>query len=125
VIGNLTVTVGGAGAAPQAAPAPQPAARPAGGFSLRLSTGKVVSLADGAKIGAAEIPGLQSSGAGAVAEVNRNPNDATIMGLKNLSRTAWTVTLANRDRIQVDPGRSVKLQSGTRISFGSVEGEIQ
>jgi hypothetical protein len=125
VIGNLTVTVGGAGAAAQAAPAPQPAARPAGGFSLRLSTGKVVSLGDGAKISTADIPGLQSSGSGAVAEVNRNPNDPTIMGLKNLSRTAWTVTLANRDRVQVDPGKSVKLQTGTKISFGSVSADIE
>jgi hypothetical protein len=125
VIGNLTVTVGGAGAVAQAAPAPQPVARPAGGFSLRLSTGKVISLADGAKISAADVPGLQSSGAGAVAEVNRNPNDPTIMGLKNLSRTAWTVTLANRDRVQVDPGRSVKLQSGTKIFFGSVSADIE
>jgi hypothetical protein len=127
VIGNLTITVGGAGAAAQAAPAaaPQPAARPSGGFSLRLSTGKVISLADGAKISASDVPGLQSSIGGAVAEVNRNPNDPSILGLKNLSRSAWSVTLANRDRMQVDPGRSIRLQGGTKISFGSVSADIE
>jgi hypothetical protein len=125
VIGNLTVTVRAAGVAAQAAPAVQAAARPAGGFSLRLQNGKTIVLADGAKISTAEIPGLQASSGGAVAEVGRNPNDPTVLGLKNLSRAAWLVTLASRDRMQVDPGRSVKLQAGTRISFGSVEGEIQ
>jgi hypothetical protein len=125
VIGNLTVTVRAAGVAAQAASAVQAAARPAGGFSLRLPNGKTIALADGAKISNADIPGLQASAGGAVAEVGRNPNDPNILGLKNLSRAAWTVTLASRDRMQVDPGRSVKLQAGTRISFGSVEGEIQ
>jgi hypothetical protein len=125
VIGNLTVTVRAAGVAAQAAPAVHAGARPSGGFSLRLPNGKAIALADGAKISNADIPGLQASSGGAVAEVGRNPNDPNILGLKNLSRAAWTVTLASRDRMQVDPGRSVKLQAGTRISFGSVEGEIQ
>ncbi|MGH7835698.1 MAG: hypothetical protein ACREQK_18790 [Candidatus Binatia bacterium] len=123
VIGNLTVTVRAPGVAAQAAPV-QAAARPAGGFSLRLPNGKTIPLADGAKISATDIPGLQPSSGGAVAEVGRNPNDPSVLGLKNLSRAGWTVTLANRDRMQVDPGRSVKLQIGTRISFGPVEGEI-
>jgi hypothetical protein len=81
---------------------------------------------DGAKLTATDIPGLQPSNAGgAIAEVGRNPNDPSILGLKNLSRTAWTATLANRDRVQVEPGRNVRIAAGTRISFGSIDGEIK
>jgi hypothetical protein len=126
VVGNLTVTVRAAGASVQAAAVAQPAARTTGGFSLRLSTGKTLSLADGMKLSAADIPGLQSSSAaGMVAEVGRNPNDPNILGLKNLSRTAWTATLANRDRVQIDPGRNVRVAAGTKISFGSVSADIE
>jgi hypothetical protein len=116
----------GAAAAVQAAPRAQPAARPAGGFSLRLSTGKILSLADGMKLSTADIPGLQASTAGgAVAEVARNPNDPNVLGLKNLSRAPWSATLANQNRIQVAPGRNVRIAAGTKISFGSVDAEIQ
>jgi hypothetical protein len=126
VVGNLTVTVRAAGAAVRAATVTQPVASPTGGFSLRLSTGKTLSLADGVKLSTGDIPGLQSAGAGgAVAEVGRNPNDPNILGLKNLSRTAWTATLANRDRVQVDPGRNVRVAVGTKISFGSVSADIE
>jgi hypothetical protein len=126
VVGNLTVTVRAAGAAVQAATVAQPVARPTGGVSLRLSTGKTLSLADGVKLSTVDIPGLQSSSAGGmVAEVGRNPNDPNILGLKNLSRTAWTATLANRDRVQVDPGRNVRVTVGTKISFGSVSADIE
>jgi hypothetical protein len=125
-VGNLTVTVRAAGAAAQAAAAAaQPQARTAGGFSLRLSNGKIVSLADGVKLSGADIPGLQPSSGSAVAEVGRNPNDPSILGLKNMSRSPWTATLANRDRVQIDPGRNVRIASGTKISFGAVDAEIE
>ena len=126
VVGNLTVTVRAAGAAAQAATVAQPVTRSAGGFSLRLSTGKTLPLTDGVKLSTADIPGLQASTAGGpIAEVGRNPNDPSILGLKNLSRAAWTATLANRDRVQVDPGRNVRVAVGTKISFGSVSADIE
>ena len=125
-IGNLTVTVRAAGAEAQAVSLTQTTARPAGGFSLRLSNGKILSLADGVNLSTTDIPGVQpSSPGGAVASIGRNPNDPNILGLKNLSRISWTATLASRDRIQVDPGKNVRVAAGTKISFGSIEGEIQ
>jgi hypothetical protein len=124
--GNLTITVRAAGAKTETAPAPQPAVKTPGGLVLRLSNGKTVALADGVKLSNTDIPGLQANNSGGpVAEVGRNPNDPNILGLKNLSRSAWTATLANRDRIQVDPGRNIRLQVGATISFGSIQGEIQ
>jgi hypothetical protein len=124
-VGSLTVTVRAAGAAAQGAPAAPAAPRPAGVLSLRLSNGKTIPLSDGAKLGAADIPGLKpSNSGGAVAEVGRNPNDPAMLGLKNLSGVSWTATLASRDLRKVEPGRSVRLESGTKISFGPIEGEI-
>lgn len=126
VVGNLTVTVKAPGATAQATVStPQPAPRSARGYTLRLSTGKSVSLSDGVKLSTSDIPGLQASNGTTVAEVGRNPNDPNILGLKNLSRSAWTATLANRDRVQVDPGRNVRVATGTKISFGSVSADIQ
>jgi hypothetical protein len=126
VAGNLTITVRAAGAKVQTAPSPQPSVKAPGGLVLRLSNGKTVALSDGVRLSNTDIPGLQANSAGGtVAEVGRNPNDPSILGLKNLSRSPWTATLANRDRIQVDPGRNVRLHVGATISFGSIQGEIQ
>ena len=122
----LAPIFGSVAASTHAAPIAQRAARAASGFSLRLSTGKTVSLADGVKFSAADIPGLQASaGNNTVAEVGRNPNDPNVLGLKNLSRTAWTATVTNQNRVQVAPGRNVRIAAGTKISFGSVDAEIQ
>jgi hypothetical protein len=126
VVGNLTVTVR-ATADAQPSPAAQAAPRASsGGLSLRLSNGKTIQLSDGAKLGTTDIPGLKASiSGGAVAEVGRNPNDPTMLGLKNLSSVPWTATLVSRDLRKVEPGRSVRLEAGTKISFGSLEGEIR
>ena len=121
----LAPIVDSAAASTHATTAPQPARRPTSGFSLRLSTGKTVPLSDGMKLSTADIPGLQASAGNTVAEVGRNPNDPNVMGLKNLSRTAWTATVGNQNRVQVAPGRNVRIAAGTKISFGSVDAEIQ
>ena len=125
-IGNLTVTVKAAGATAQVQPAtPAQAVGPqTRGLTLRLSTGRAVTLADGTKLSTTDVPGLQASNGTTVAEVGRNPNDPNVLGLKNLSRNSWTATLANRDRLQVEPGRNVRVAAGTKISFGSVSGDI-
>lgn len=126
VVGTLTVTVRAGGAAAQTAMVNQQATAQSGaGFTLRLSTGKTIPLADSVKLSTVDIPGLQASNGTTVAEVGRNPNDPNVLGLKNLSRSAWTATLANRDRVQVDPGRNVRIATGTKISFGSVSAEIE
>lgn len=122
-IGNLAVTVMAAGAA-TTAPI-QPATGSTAGFTLRLSTGKTVTLTDGVKLSSSDIPGLQASNGATVAQVGRNPNDPSVLGLRNMSRNAWTATLSNRDRVQVDPGKNVRITPGTKISFGSVSAEIR
>jgi hypothetical protein len=122
---EIIASLGSATQAASPAQSVQPAAKAAPGFSLRLSSGKTVALTDGVRVGTSDIPALQPSGAGAtIAEVVRNPNDPNILGLKNLSRATWTVTLANGRGMQVDPNKSVRLETGAKIVFGSMQGEI-
>src|SRR5207244_3756273 len=57
-VGNLVATVCAAGAVAQT---PQPArAQKKSGFALRLSNGRLVELASGVKLSAADLPGLHS-----------------------------------------------------------------
>jgi Ca-activated chloride channel family protein len=124
-VGNLTVGV--CVAANAARPAPWEPVSPdrSSSFSIRLSTGRIIELNDGVRLSAADIPGLQADpSGGAVAEVNHNPNDPTILGLKNLSCGSWSATIAAGERKQIEPGRSIRLANSTKINFGSVIGEI-
>jgi hypothetical protein len=69
---------------------------------------------------------LQSqSNEGLVAEVTRNPNDPEILGLTNLSTTAWEVVTSSNTRREIQPGHTVRLTPGTMIDFGSTDGEVR
>jgi serine/threonine protein kinase len=61
----------------------------------------------------------------AVAEVVRHPTDPNVWGLKNLGSEKWVTTLPNGTLNDVEPGRSARLATGTKINFGKVEGEIR
>ena len=60
-----------------------------------------------------------------VAAVTRNPADPRIWGLENRTASRWRVTPATGEVMQVDPGRSLRLQSGVRVDFGRVEGQLR
>jgi DNA-binding helix-hairpin-helix protein with protein kinase domain len=60
-----------------------------------------------------------------VAEVTRHPRDPGIWGLKNLSDGKWVCTTGNGANREVERGRSVALASGTKIDFGTAQGEIR
>jgi hypothetical protein len=103
---------------PPTAPAAVAAGQPL--FSLRLMTGRVLPLSDGAVLQSADVPGcrprlLRS----AVARVVRRPDIPSVVGLQNLSRGEWVALLGNGSQVRVGPGSSVGLVRGTRIHFGS------
>lgn len=60
-----------------------------------------------------------------VAAVAQHPINPSIWGLRNQSTVRWTCTTSDGKLSDVDPGKSVTLQSGTRINFGTAEGEIR
>ena len=93
-------------------------------FSLHIKR-QVISLTNGTCLTAVEIPGLEPKGSdGVVARVNTNPKDPSILGLQNCSHRAWNITLADGEQKQIESGRSIKLATGTKIKFGSIEGQI-
>ncbi|HWR39204.1 MAG TPA: protein kinase [Patescibacteria group bacterium] len=60
-----------------------------------------------------------------VAEVERHPQDPSIWGLKNLTQLPWTMVKQDGSQLEVPAGRRAVLGYGTRLQFGSVEGEIR
>lgn len=124
-----------------AAPGPNPAMSPAmaafasgtiesnvgggaGGNRLRVGTRFLVITA-GLRLLEHQVPGViaQSQG-GPVAEVTRNPNDPSVLGLTNLSTSSWEVVTPSGTRRQILSGQTVKLALGTKIDFGPTDGEV-
>ena len=60
-----------------------------------------------------------------VAEVNRHPANPNLWGLKNLTSEKWAITKSDGTVQDVFPGKSVPLISGTKILFGSKQGEFR
>lgn len=133
-IGNITVVVCAAAPSPRLTSrptdiSPQPSSRtvspPQSQFYLHVKR-QVIPMTDGTCLSAREIPGLEPQGTDrVVAQVNHNPQEPTVLGLKNCSHRGWIATLATGEQRQVESGRSIKLANGTKINFGSVEGEIR
>jgi hypothetical protein len=59
------------------------------------------------------------------AEVVRNPSNPDVFGLKNLTRAPWQATVASGQTRSVEPGKSVKLAKGTRVSIGKSSIQIE
>jgi hypothetical protein len=82
-------------------------------------------VAAGVKVEPQALGSAGAGRAGAIAEVTANPNDAAVLGLRNLSGAPWNVALPTGQALVVEHGRSVRLDEGVRIDFGGVEGRIQ
>ncbi len=60
-----------------------------------------------------------------VAEVIRHPTNPNLWGLKNITTEKWSITKLDGTVQDVLPGKSVPLASGTKVLFGSRQGEIR
>lgn len=116
-VGNLTITV----------QAVQSTSHQRTATLLRLQIKyRSIPLTVGTRLWAKDIPGLEPQVSGqAVAEVNCNPKNPAMLGLKNCSRRDWDATLASGEHRHIPIGRSLYLMSGTQIDFGFVSGVIQ
>jgi RsiW-degrading membrane proteinase PrsW (M82 family) len=63
--------------------------------------------------------------ASCLAEVNAHPNDASIVGLKNLTGDTWVVQFETGAMTSVGPGRNVKLVDKAKIVIGGATVEVQ
>jgi Ca-activated chloride channel family protein len=85
-------------------------------FELRLGT----------KLRAVDIPGLETTSLEqVVAEVVSSPQDHEVLGLKNLSTTAWKVTMTDGTVNDISLGRTARLAIGARFQFGRTEGVVE
>jgi RsiW-degrading membrane proteinase PrsW (M82 family) len=92
-------------------------------FSLQIRGG-LLPLYLGSQLRDSDVPGLRAqAGNGVIGEVSANPRDPTMLGLKNLSGTSWTVTTSGRTH-SLASGQSVRLAIGTSIDFGPAQGKI-
>jgi hypothetical protein len=97
----------------------------ANGFKLLVGL-RTLLLRDGDRFQTGEISGLAAlNGDGLIAAVNHNPKDPTMLGLQNLSTSPWRATMPGGEVREVPSGKSVKLASGSRIDFGTTQGEVQ
>ena len=61
-----------------------------------------------------------------VAEVAAHPANPRVWGPKNVSEQKWSFASAiDPTPMEVCPGRTVRLDSGLRINFGKLEGEVR
>jgi serine/threonine protein kinase len=60
-----------------------------------------------------------------VAQMNQHPTKPNVWGLKNLTNNNWTITSADGKTRDIKPGKSVPLALGTKIDFGTTQGEIK
>lgn len=94
------------------------------GNRLRVGT-KYLIIAPGLRLLEHQVPGLVAeTRGGPVAEVTRNPANPTVLGLTNLSTTSWETMTGSGARREIAPGQTIKLAPGTRIDFGSTDGEV-
>ena len=105
---------------------PRPAELPSGAAGHRLRVGvRHLIIAPGLRLLEHQVPGLKAQdNGGAVAEVTRNPNDPSLLGLTNLSTSPWETVTGSGIRRQIEPGKTIKLAPGTRIDFGQTDGDV-
>jgi hypothetical protein len=124
--GNVTVIVRAAKASTSTAPTSTDRVQGTGPNSYYLRIRGQKTLLDvGVKLKSAVIKGLTTEAFdGVVAEVVRNPNQREVLGLKNLSTKTWFATTSSGETRVIEPGKSIKLATGTKITFGDLDGDI-
>jgi hypothetical protein len=84
-----------------------------------------VVIGEGARLYRQDLGGTGVDLGRPVAEVRPNPKVPELLGLTNLTTGAtWTAITADNRRTEVEPGRSIRLDAGTRIVFGEVTGSV-
>jgi DNA-binding helix-hairpin-helix protein with protein kinase domain len=59
-----------------------------------------------------------------MAVFSRHPSRPDLVGLQNRGKRPWRAVLADGQEFQIDEGRTIGLQRGTRIVFGNAQGVI-
>lgn len=112
------------GPAVQAAPTSDTWDAPVSAPVLRVG-GERIAVAVGAQLLERHAPGvLAQGGDGVIAVVEANPNDAAVLGIKNLSTSTWRVTTDAGELREIAPGRAIRVRRGMKIDLGGTVGEV-
>lgn len=95
------------------------------GLVIEIGTARVpVTL--GARLYERQIPGTTASrGDGIVAEISANPNDPSMLGIKNVSNQIWQVVTDQGERRELIAGRSIRIARGSKIQMGDLIAEVK
>lgn len=92
---------------------------------MRLNQ-EVIVLGDHVKLYAHHtIKGASVMAQQVIAEVARHPVQPGVKGLKNISPETWKVRRVDGLAVEVNQGRSITLEDGIEIDFGSVVGYVK
>lgn len=88
---------------------------------VNSGTGKVALLVDeGRKVLARHAhPADEQQPDSVLGEVVRNPNDRSVLGLKNLTERPWIVSFGDDVQKEVPPGRSAPLNASMKLNLGA------
>ena len=96
-----------------------------GALQIRLSTGRLIGLPNGARISTYELSGGWGERSGVnSAEVSEDPHNPKELRLRNLTARRWIAIMPDGERHEIDFGSSIRLQAGAQINFGATYGEI-
>ena len=83
--------------------------------------GRRIPLSVGFRLGTTELAGLETTEPdGAVAEVTAHPSNPDMLGLKNLSKSHWKVTMPDGSKKDIAPGQNMRLAADSTIDFGVI-----
>lgn len=85
----------------------------------------VIMLSLEAKVYGHHVDGKFEAEARPIAEVVAHPTNPSVLGLKNLTTDAWTLTRPDGTLVDVPPGRSATIADGNKVNFGQATGEIR
>jgi hypothetical protein len=105
--------------------------RPAASHHLALDDeiwldvgGNRVPLSVGAQVLGRDIPCLKARPDAVVADVRHHPAEPDVLVLRNLSSTIWEAVLPDGTVRHIAPAQTVRLEDGTRLDFGALNGAI-
>jgi RsiW-degrading membrane proteinase PrsW (M82 family) len=87
--------------------------------------GNRIPLCVGAQVMSRDIPCLKARASDeVVGDVRHHPAEPDVLVLRNLSSTTWEAVLPDGAVRDVGPAQTVRLENGTRLDFGTLNGAI-
>ncbi len=92
----------------------------------RIRVGRsVIVLPQGGRLYRHHVESGRPVGSEVVAEVSAHPLKPEILGMKNVTGQPWSVQWPDGKLLPLEPGKTIKLESGLKIQFGKQEGEVR